>query len=259
MNEAPTIRAVIVDDSELDRSNLRRLLKNHGDVMIVGECETGAEAVAAIDELAPDLVFLDLELPDIDGFEVLKKIDERLHPLVIIVTGHDDLALKGYEVDPVHFLHKPFDRERIDIALQRVKERTNIRKHGELNQRALALLEVIRAKPNHLDRLLIKTDERTFFLKTAEIDWVEAKGKFVHLHANRKSYVRRGAISALLTQLDPKKFLLINRSTIVNVECIDELQLMFHHEYDVVLHDGTKLKLTREYREKVAEILGQPL
>jgi len=230
MNEDPAIRALIVDDSESDRNNLRRLLKNHGSVMIVGECATGAEAIAAINELVPDLVFLDLEMPDLDGFEVLKQIDKKLRPLVIIVTGHDDLALKGYEVDPVHFLHKPFDRERIDIALQRVNERTNIRKRGELDQRALALLDLIKAQSNHLDRLLIKTNERAFFLKTAEIDWVEAKGKFVRLHANRKSYVFRGAICALLTQLDPKKFLLINRSTIVNVECIEELQRMFHHE-----------------------------
>lgn len=259
MNEDPAIRALIIDDSEWDRNNLRRLLKNHGSVMIVGECATGAEAIAAINELVPDLVFLDLEMPDLDGFEVLKQIDKKLHPLVIIVTGHDDLAVKGYEVDPVHFLHKPFDRERIDIALQRVKERTAMRKRGELNQHALALLEVIGPKPIHLDRLLIKTDERAFFLRTAEINWVEAHGKFVCLHTSRESHVFRRSISALLTQLDPTKFLLINRSTIVNVECIRELHLLFHREYDVVLNDGRKLKLTREYREKVAEILGQRL
>jgi two-component system, LytTR family, response regulator len=257
MTASPKIRALIVDDEPLARRRIRKLLSRDGDVEVIGDCANGYEAINAITEHNPDLLFLDVQMPEIDGFAVLERIDPHKLPFVIFVTAYDRYALKAFEVSAVDYLLKPFDRKRFEKALQRVKTRSLAERGSELNQQTIALLRELRARSRHLDRLLIKSAGRAFFLKTEEIDWIEAEGKYVRLHSGRESYLLREGIGSLETQLDPQKLVRIHRSTIVNIDRVKEFQPWFNHEYRVVLLDGTELMLSRSCRKKLAELLGQ--
>jgi two-component system LytT family response regulator len=257
MIRSPKIRALVVDDEPLGRRRIRRLLARDADVEVIGDCTNGYEAVTAITEQIPDLVFLDVQMPEIDGFAVLERIDPHKLPFVIFVTAYDRYALKAFEVSAVDYLLKPFDRKRFETALQRAKTRLLTERDSELNQRTLALLEELKARSRHVDRLLIKSAGRAFFLKTEEIDWIEAEGKYVRLYVGRESYLLRDGIGSLETQLDPQKLVRIHRSTIVNIDRVKEFQPWFNHEYRVVLRDGTELMLSRSCRKKLAELLGQ--
>jgi two-component system LytT family response regulator len=259
MTEPRRIRALIVDDEPLARRRLRQRLNYHTDVDIIGDCANGREAIAAIRAHAPDIVFLDVQMPEMDGFAVMKALEGEVMPLVIFVTAYDQYALQAFEVYALDYLLKPFDRQRFDKALQRAKTRLQTDKGSEINQRTLALLEELKARSSHTERLIIKSGGRAFFLKTEEIDWIEAEGKYVRLHVGKESYLLREAISSLEAQLDPKKFPRIHRSTIVNIDRIRELQPWFHNEYRVILRDGTQLMLSRSCRKKLGELLGSAL
>ncbi len=251
------IRALVVDDEPLARRRIRRLLARDPDVEVIGECANGYEAISAITEHKPDLLFLDVQMPEVDGFTVLEKVGQRALPFVVFVTAYDQYALKAFEVSAVDYLLKPFDRKRFEKALQRAKTRMSSERGSELNQQTMALLQELRAESRHLGRLLVKSAGRAFFLKTEEIDWIEAEGKYVRLHVGRESYLLRDGIGNLEAQLDPKKLLRIHRSTIVNIDRVKEFQPWFNHEYRVVLRDGTELMLSRSCRKKLAELLGQ--
>ena len=258
MTDARKIRAIVVDDELLARRHIKQMLGHSPDVEVICDCSNGREAIAAIKQLAPDLVFLDVQMPEVDGFAVLEAIGPDQMPLVIFVTAYDQYALEAFEVNALDYLLKPFDRKRFDKALQRAKARLRFER-SEINHRALAILEELKAQSNHTERLLIKSGGRAFFLKVDEIDWIEAEGKYVRLHAGRESYLLREAISSLEAQLDPKRFPRIHRSTIVNIERIRELQVLFNNEYHVILHDGTELTLSHSYRKKLGELLRSTL
>ncbi|MFP5262698.1 MAG: LytR/AlgR family response regulator transcription factor [Blastocatellia bacterium] len=259
MTEAKRIRALIVDDEPLARRRLRRRLNYHADVDVIGECANGREAIDAIRAGRPDIVFLDVQMPEMDGFAVMEALEADALPLVIFVTAYDQYALRAFEVYALDYLLKPFDRQRFDKALQRAKARLRADKGSEINQRALALLEELKARTSHLERLIVKSGGRAFFLKTEEIDWIEAEGKYVRLHVGKESHLLRETISSLEAQLDPKRFPRIHRSTIVNIDRIRELQPWFHNEYRVLLRDGTQLMLSRGCRKKLGDLLGSAL
>lgn len=254
--EAKPIRAVIVDDELLGRTVIREMLRRDADFSVVGECSNGHEAVAVIHAERPDLIFLDVQMPEVDGFEVLAALDAERLPLVIFVTAYDQYAVSAFEVHAVDYLLKPFDRERFGKALQRAKLQLQREQPADVSQRILALLEEQRAKPKYLERLVIKTNGRIFFLKTEEIDWISAEGNYVNLHVKKDSYLLRETISGLESQLDPQRFARIHRSQIVNLDRVRELRHWSHGEYQVVLHDGTELMLSRSYREKLHGLLG---
>jgi len=256
MNAGLKIRALLVDDEPLARRRIRKLLSRHTDVEIIGDCGNGGEAREAIVRSAPDLVFLDVQMPGLDGFGALEGLETI--PYVIFVTAHDRYALKAFEVSAVDYLLKPFDRRRFDKALERARALLTAER-GDLGRETAALLEELRATSRYLQRLLIKSSGRAFFLKTEEIDWIEAEGKYVRLHAGRESYLLREGVGAIEARLDPHRFLRIHRSTIVNIDRIRELQPWFHHEYRVVLRDGTELMLSRSCRKRLAEMLGDSL
>ena len=253
------IRALVVDDEPLARRRLRKLLSRDPDVEMIGDCANGYEAITAISEQRPDLVFLDVQMPEVDGFGVLERLKADAVPYVIFVTAFDQYALKAFEVSAIDYLLKPFDRKRFEQALQRAKSRLQTERAGELNQRAMALLEELRTKSSHRERMLIRSGGRAFFLKTEEIDWIGAEGKYVRLYVGRDSHLLREGIGGLETQLDPRRFVRIHRSTIVNIDRVRELQPWFHHEYRVVLRDGTELILSRSCRKKLTELLGNTL
>jgi two-component system, LytTR family, response regulator len=256
MNDAPKIRVAIVDDEPLARRRIRKLLARDTDVETVCDCADGYEAAEALARHAPDLVFLDVRMPEVDGFQLLERLDAARLPLVIFVTAYDEYALRAFEVSAVDYLLKPFDRRRFAQALQKAKARLATERGSDMNQRTLALLEEIRARSSHLERLVVKSGGRAFFLRAEEINWVEAEGKYVRLHVGRDSYLLREAIGTLEAQLDPKRFLRIHRSSIVNIDCVRELQPWFHGEYRVLLCDGTELTLSRGCRKKLGELLN---
>jgi two-component system LytT family response regulator len=250
-------RTLIVDDEPLARERLRQLLEREPEVELIGECANGLEAVAAIREQAPELVFLDVQMPELDGFGVLARLDPARLPAVIFVTAYDQYALKAFEVHAVDYLLKPFDRGRFQKALRRALDQLQHQQTGDLTQRLSSLLGELKPAPKHLDRLAVKSAGRVVVVKVTDIDWIEAADNYVSLHLGTESHLHRETMAALEGQLPPDKFLRISRSAIVNVDRIKELHPMFHGEYTVVLRNGTKLTLSRNYRDKLNQLLGR--
>jgi two-component system LytT family response regulator len=250
---------LIVDDETLARERIRDMLDADPDVEVLADCSNGQEAVEAIKRHSPDLVFLDVEMPGMDGFAVLEALQPSTLPVIIFVTAYDQYAVKAFEVYALDYLLKPFDKERFEKALVRAKAHIQHEKSEHLTERILSALEEIKTKPVHLERMVIKMNGHVFFVKTEEIDWLEAEGNYVRLHAGKESYLLRDTISALESQLDPKRFVRVHRSAIVNVDRIQELQPWFHGEYRIILREGVQLTLSRSYREKLHELLGRSL
>jgi two-component system LytT family response regulator len=251
------IRALIVDDESLARERIRTLLEGDAGIDIIGESADGRAALAAIKTEAPDLLFLDVQIPLLNGFEVLEALatEEARLPVVVFVTAYDQYALHAFEVHALDYLLKPFDRERFRKALQRAKAQIEHERKGELGERLLALLADLKPEPKHLERLVIKDAGRVFFLRAGEIDWIESAGNYVRLHTGREAHLLRETMNTLETKLNPASFLRIHRSTIVNVERIKELQPLFRGEYVVILQDRTQLASGRAYRDKLQELL----
>src|SRR5262245_20600231 len=253
------IRVLVVDDEPLARERLRKLLKEQPDIELIGECSDGASAVEKIGREAPELVFLDVQMPELDGFGVLAQLPAESRPAVIFATAHDQFALKAFEVHAVDYLLKPFDKERFKTALQRGMEQIRRRRSGDLDQRLNALLADVRpeAKPKHLERLAIKSSGRVVLVKVEDIDWIEAADNYVSLHLGSEQHLHRETLSRIEAQLSPGKFMRISRSTIVNVDRIKELQPLFHGEYAVILRNGTRLTMSRSYRDRLDQLMGR--
>lgn len=232
------LEALIVDDERLARQRLRRLLDTHPDVAVAGECASGPEAVEFLANQHADVVFLDIEMPGLDGFGVVEAIEGR--PVVVVfVTAHDAHAVRAFDVAATDYLLKPFDSERLERCLQRVRARSEALRHEA---------QPLRQRPN---RLAVRSGGKVFFVKMEEIDWVEAADNYVILHLKQQTHILRETMNSIQTRLDPSKFVRVHRSRIVNIERIQELQPCMHGEYVIVLHDGTQLTLSRSYREKL--------
>jgi len=258
MKHAP-IRALIADDEALARKFIRRMLKDDHDIEIVGECSNGKEALEMIRKENPDVVFLDVQMPEMNGFAVLEAIATEQLPEIIFATAYEQYAIRAFELHALDYLLKPFDQARFKDAIKHAKERLRSERQNDGPRQISALLESIKNKPQYFDRLVIKAGGRITFLSTDEINWIEADDKYVHLHTGKVSPMVRQTLSAMETQLDPKKFRRVHRSAIVNIERIKELQPLFSGEYSILLRDGTKLTLSRNYKDKLFELLGKPL
>ncbi len=253
------IRTLVIDDEPLARERLRKLLEAEPDVEVIDECRNGIEALAAIAKHKPDLLFLDVQMPELDGFGVIAALEEPV-PAVIFVTAFDRFALKAFEVHALDYLLKPFDRERFQKALERARKLVQQRQSGDLSHRLSSLigdLKTEKTEPKYLDRLAVKTEGRVLFFKTEDIDWIEAADNYVSIHIGAEEHLHRETMSSLETKLSPTRFIRISRSTIVNIERIKEMQPMFHGDYVVILKNGTRLNLSRNYREKLNHILGK--
>ncbi len=253
-----TIRALIVDDEPLARERLRGLLGDEADVELVGEARDGVEAVDAILQHAPDLVFLDVHMPKLDGFEVIQTVGADRMPPVVFVTAYDQHALRAFEVQALDYLLKPFDGDRFQGALTRVRRHIDSTETGDISRRLLALVQSMQTPPR-TDRLVVKSSGRLFFLRTDEIDWIEAAGNYVRIHLGTESHLLRETMNSIEARLNPEMFFRIHRSHIVNIERIRELQPWFNGEYMVLLRTGMKLTLSRGYRDKLHEKLGKPM
>ena len=253
------IRTLIVDDEPLARERLATLLQTEPGIEVVGQCRDGEEAVTAIHDLSPDLVFLDVQMPQMTGFEVIEAVGTEKMPLVIFVTAFDQHALRAFQVRALDYLLKPFDRERFTDAVARARRHLERDETGDIGRRLLALVKDLRKDQPRSDRLVVKSGGRLFFLRADEIDWVEAAGNYVRLHVGTTSHLLRETMNAIEGRLDPEKFFRIHRSRIVNMERIQELQPWLNGEYAVLLRTGTRLTLSRGYREKLQERLGRSI
>ena len=244
------IRTLIVDDERLARRRLRRLLAAETDIEVVGECAGGLEAAEYLGTHDTDLLFLDVQMPQVDGFGVLASLEPARVPLVVFVTAYDEYALKAFEVHAFDYLLKPFDRARFARTLEAVRGQLQARNGGRSHHLA-ALIEELGARRGRSARFPIKTANRVFFIRTEEIDWVEAADNYVCLHVGAERHLVRETMNAIEARLDPELFVRIHRSTIVNRDRILELRPWFHGEYVVKLAGGAELTLSRSYRDRV--------
>ena len=256
-----TLRVVVADDEPIGRQRLVRLLQAEPDTEVVAACADGEEAVEAIREHAPDVVLLDIQMPHLDGFEVVAALGENHPPAVIFVTAHDQYALRAFEVHAFDYLLKPVDQDRLHHAIGRALTSSNRMPQGSTTRRILTLLEELNARDRGRgrDRLVVRTPERAFFLRAENIDWIEAAGKFVHLHVGRAVHALRESMAELEQELDPARFLRISRSVIVNIDRIQEIQPWFQGDYVLILTDGTRLTSGRSYRARVRAFLERAL
>jgi two-component system, LytTR family, response regulator len=250
------IRTLIVDDEPLARRNIRVLLEKDPQIEILDECRNGREAIKAINALSPDLIFLDIQMPEMDGFDVLAHVGPEHIQAIIFVTAFDQYALKAFDVHALDYLLKPFDDERFAHALRRAKAQIEAHEINRLSKRLLALLEEreserkgSRKQKDYLKRLMIKDAGRMTLLKVDDIDFIEADGNYAKLHVGRKAHLLREKMNDLEGRLDPAKFVRIHRSIIVNLERIKEMHPHFNGDYIVVLEDGRQLRMSRTRRE----------
>jgi two-component system, LytTR family, response regulator len=290
------IRTLIVDDEPAARAGMRQLLASDPEIVVAGECAGGDEAVRAIRDAAPDLVFLDVQMPELDGFDVLREVGVARGPAVVFVTAYDQYALRAFDVHAIDYLLKPFTDDRFREALGRAKQQVRQGHLGELSERLAVLLEQLgdaqrpagangpapaapststtpttptlaippaaparEARPTYLERLVVKSAGKVTLLRVDEIEWIDAEGDYVRIHVGKAWHLLRETMKNLEARLDPTRFVRIHRSTIVNLERVKELQPFFRGEYVVVLNGGTTLKLSRGYRDTLEARLGRAI
>jgi two-component system, LytTR family, response regulator len=266
------IKVLLVDDEPAARRGVRLLLGREQDVDVVGEASTSADAVRMIGELRPDLVFLDVQMPEFDGFGVIERVGAASMPPVIFVTAFDEYALKAFEVSAVDYLLKPYEDVRFYSAMERGRVAVRNRASRDVQKKLEQLLSLMKsasplqdAKTNEasklarpdgpMDRVLIKSGGEIYFLSAEEIDWIGAEGDYMVFNVSGKRHLLRETMAKLEAKLDPKRFIRIHRSTIVNLDRVKKLSPGFVGEYAVILHDGTKLKLSRGYQGRLQDLL----
>jgi two-component system, LytTR family, response regulator len=256
MNSVPLLRAVIVDDEPLARARIREFLAHESDITIVGEAADGAAAIDLLEETAPDLLFLDVQMPEVDGFGVLRILGADRAPVTLFVTAFDQYALRAFEAHALDYLLKPFDRERFALAVTRARELIRGRRAGgDFDDRLAAAIRQT-APTAWADRLAAKVGTRTILLRAEQVDYVEAAGNYLRLWVGPDRYHLRETLQSLEARIDPAKFLRIHRSFLVNLDRVREVEPYFHGDAILKLHDGRKLTLSRTYRARFEERFG---
>jgi len=251
-------KALIVDDEPLARDGLRILLAKDPDFAAVYEAKNGREAIQLIEAARPDLVFLDVQMPEMDGFEVVREISPELLPAVVFVTAHDRYAIQAFDINAIDYLLKPVTAARFAQSLERAKTRLGVKPGDDANRQILSLLETIASPNRYVKRMAVRTAGRTVFVAAEDIDWIEAAENYVQLHAARDNHLLHVAMNTLEKSLDPEFFLRIHRSLIVNVRRIKELQPVAHGEYMVTLQNGVRLQSGRLYSAKLRALAANP-
>lgn len=250
------IHALIADDELPARNRIRALLKQEKDIEIMEECSNGQQAVEMILTLKPDLVFLDIQMPEMDGFSVIEAIGAENMPIVIFVTAFDRYAIRAFDVHAVDYLLKPYTPERFRQALDRARSHLeNAVKDLDLRERLMAMMEHIQKEREYLDRIVVKSDDRILFVKTEMVDWIEAADNYVQIHAGPETYIIRKTMAEMEKRLNPDQFIRIHRSAIVNIEKIKELQHWFSGEYLVILNNGQQIQSSRHYSDRLHQLI----
>jgi two-component system LytT family response regulator len=249
------IRVLLVDDEVLIRNALRAKLAGEPDIAVIGECGNADETVQAIASLRPDVVFLDVQMPGQTGFAVLEEIGVDKMPLVVFVTAYDEYAVRAFEVHALDYILKPFDRERVQKALERVRIRMRERERGDLATRLEQLLAERAGQRQWPDRIPVRSGTKIELVRAADIDWVEAESNYVVIHAKGRTHVLRETLTSFQQTLDPNVFARIHRSYVVNLSRVRQLRPMFHGEYEVELSDGTRISSGRTYQDAMRRLL----
>lgn len=249
------IRALIVDDEPLARDGVRLHLESQTDIEIVGEAVDGDNAVEMINELRPDLVFLDVQMPGLDGFGVIEAVGVDAMPAVVFTTAYDEFALRAFDANAVDYVLKPFDGDRLRRALDQARTQIRGRRRSEIEERLIGLLAELHGKGQYLERIIVRSGGRILILRTDDVDWLEAASNYVRIHAGGREYLLRETMTNLETRLDPAQFVRIHRSTIVRLNRIKELEPLFQGDYVLILEDGTRLTSSRGYRDRLQELL----
>jgi two-component system, LytTR family, response regulator len=248
------IRTLIVDDVDLARENIRIRLQKHKDVTVVGEAATSRDAFAAISRLSPDLIFLDIQMPDSDGFKILKNMRQSPPPAVIFVTAHDEYAVRAFVANAEHYLLKPIDDDQFEEALQRARHSLSMRPQMQQNVPSLPDQEVYRRSlgvRDYLDRIAIKDRDNFRMLKTSSIDWIESDGNYIRLHSQGHPYTVRTVLKEVEERLNPAQFARISRSIVINLDSVVEIKKLWHGDFEVLLADRARVRLSRRYRSRV--------
>ena len=254
------IRAIIVDDEPLAREKVQLFVKGEPDIEIVDVCSNGHEAIASFQKFTPDLLFLDIQMPEITGFDILNRIKTVTFPGIIFITAYDEFALRAFEFHALDYLLKPYDRERFTNAVEHARKLIGSKGQSEVTTEQIrTLLESLKQQTPSLDRLIVKSNGRIIFLRIDEIDWMEAAGNYVKLHVGNDTHLVRETMNKIEVQLDHRKFIRIHRSTIINIEKIKELKPYFNGEYKVILQNNAQVILSRGFRENFIKVLGKPL
>jgi two-component system, LytTR family, response regulator len=253
-----SLKTLIVDDEPLAREGLRMLLSEDPEISAIAEARNGIEAVSAIRQERPDLVFLDMQMPEMDGMAVVRTIGAPQMPPTIFVTAHDQYAIQAFETNAIDYLLKPVTAGRFAHALERAKTRIRITTPDSASRQILSLLETLSPSRRYCDRLAVRSRGKTLFVDVSDIDWIEAAENYVHLHTGTKNHLLTATMNAIEKSLDPDVFVRIHRSVILNVKRIKEIQPSLHGEYAVTLQDGTVLQSGRLYREKLKHLTSNP-
>ena len=250
---------MIVDDEPLARKYIREMIAAESDIEIVGEAGNGKAALRLISKFKPDLLYLDIQMPGMDGFNLLQHLDSGDMPVIIFTTAYEEYAIRAFEVHAIDYLLKPFDRPRFERSLEHARELLSESTSRDVESTQLTeLIKVIKEKPKYIERLLVKRNGRIVFLHMNQIDWIKADDKYLHLIGDNKRHMIRQTLASIKSQLDPSKFVQINRSVIVNVDSIRELHSMFNGDYDVEMQDDSKFPLSRNHRSALFDLLGKP-
>ena len=253
------IRVLIVDDEPPARQRLLDLLRKDSQVQTILEAENGAAAVETIRIKRPDIVFLDVQMPELDGLGVIDALGTAHMPITIFVTAYDEHAIRAFEANALDYLLKPFSDERFETAMARVKSRLDERGMREFGRRVLEMVSRAPSRQPWLDRLVVKAAGVTRFIRAADIDWIESAGVYVNLHVGARELLYRGALHDLARRLDPMRFVRVHRSAIVNIDSVSHLEPISHGEFEVVLKNGSRSKISRTYRAQLEKRLGQSL
>ena len=256
------IRTLIVDDEKPARRRLAELLSREPEIMVTGEARDGREAVDLVRAHTPDLMFLDIQMPDLDGFGVLSALDPEQQPVTVFVTAYDRYAIQAFEAHAVDYLLKPYSDQRFEGALRRACQFLRSRGAADAHQRVGLPLEdrgSFEPRAGFLEKLALKSAGRVTFVGVEDVDWIEASGVYVSLHVGARAHLYRSSLAHLLQRLDPKRFVRVHRSAAVNTERIRELQPRSHGDYTVVLKNGTELVMSRGFRPQFEHWLRQPL
>jgi two-component system, LytTR family, response regulator len=249
------LRVFVVDDEAPARKKIVRFLAQDPGVSLVGEAATGADAIAGIQKTAPDLVFLDIQMPGMDGFDVVRALESEHLPQIVFATAHEQYTMQALDVHAFAYLLKPFDEARFAKVLEDAKRQRARRTDGGMDAQLRALLDQVQRHQHGPQRLLVQQKDRAFFLAIDKIDWAEAERNYLNLHVGRETHTIRATIDNFEQKLDPAQFLRLNRSAIVRIDFIRELRPWFHGEYKVVLQSGDELTWTRRYRDRHPELL----
>jgi two-component system LytT family response regulator len=248
------LRVAVIDDEPLARDSIRALLEREDDLVIVGE-GSGNDGAALVARTRPDIMFLDIQMPDVDGFELLEQIGPDTVAAIVFVTAWDRYALKAFEVHAIDYLLKPFDDARFHDALERAKERAKSRRRGETDARIADLLAERRSQRL---RFLVRARDKSIVIDSADVDWIEAADYYVSLHVGGASHLVRQTMNEIETQLDPDRFFRVHRSAIVNIDRVREIHPMFRGDCAIILRDGTRVKLSRNRRDEFEALFAQP-